>query len=269
MARLRSRLRLGVRGKLLALLAGTALLALLLACASFVYYDRTSTAAAKQRTIGVLTRSVAQSAFGPTAFGDPDSARVILEVLAAEPTARAGAIYGTDGARLASWERSPRDALPTARPTLADGIHGGRLAPLYPEREFPFMSVLRIDADFLAGCFYGSASEEERAAFVKTQKETLEDYVPIYRTADHFTAEDLDYLVNEVYAAHGKRFKGEKWQKYFGEKTWYKPIADDVEGQLSAIERSNIAFVRDVQSKVRQSEASYTHAEFSLGMYYR
>ena len=128
MARLRSRLRLGVRGKLLALLAGTALLALLLACASFVYYDRTSTAAAKQRTIGVLTRSVAQSAFGPTAFGDPDSARVILEVLAAEPTARAGAIYGTDGARLASWERSPRDALPTARPTLADGIHGGRLA---------------------------------------------------------------------------------------------------------------------------------------------
>jgi HAMP domain-containing protein len=128
MARLRSRLRLGVRGKLLALLAGTALLALLLACASFVYYDRTSTAAAKQRTIGVLTRSVAQSAFGPTAFGDPDSARVILEVLAAEPTARAGAIYGTDGARLASWERSPRDALPTARPTLADGIDGGRLA---------------------------------------------------------------------------------------------------------------------------------------------
>jgi YARHG domain len=147
-------------------------------------------------------------------------------------------------------------------------IQGSRLQPIHPEREFPFMSVLRIDADFLAGCFYGSASEEDRAAFVKTQKETLEDYVPIDRTADHFTADDLDYLVNEVYAAHGKRFKGEKWQQYFGEKAWYKPVADDVEGQLSAIERSNIAFVRNVQSKVRQSEASYTHAKFSIGEYY-
>lgn len=147
-------------------------------------------------------------------------------------------------------------------------IQDGRLQPLHPEREFPFMSVLRIDADFLKGCFYGSASEEERAAFVKTQKERLEDYVPIDRTTDHFTAEDLDYLVNEVYAAHGKRFKGEKWQKYFGEKTWYKPVADDVEGQLSAIERSNIAFVRNVQSKVRQAEDNYTHAKFSIGEYY-
>jgi YARHG domain len=147
-------------------------------------------------------------------------------------------------------------------------IRGSSLTPLYPEREFPFMSVLRIDADFLSGCFYGNASEEERAAFGKTLKAPLEEYQGVDRTADHFTAEDLDYLVNEVYAAHGKRFKGEKWQKYFGEKAWYKPVADDVEGQLSAIERANIAFVRNVQGKVRQSEASYTHAKFSIGEYY-
>ena len=144
----------------------------------------------------------------------------------------------------------------------------GRLTQLHPQRDFPFMSVLRIDADFLRGCFFGNATDEERAAFAKTQKDTLEQYQSVDRATRHFTADDLDYLVNEVYAAYGLRFKGEKWQKYFGDKKWYKPIADDVEGQLSAIERSNIAFVRNVQSKVRQSEASYTHAEFSIGEHY-
>jgi two-component system chemotaxis sensor kinase CheA len=96
---------LNVRAKLIGLAVGTSLLALLLACASFVYYDRTSYAAAKRSTLTVLVRAVAQSAFGPTAFGDGESAGVILKVLEAEPSARAGAIYGADGARLSTWGR--------------------------------------------------------------------------------------------------------------------------------------------------------------------
>src|SRR5262245_47767971 len=101
-----------VRTKLIGLAVGTAILALLLACAAFVAYDRSSFARAKQSTLSVLVAAVAQSAYGPTAFQDKDSATVILQVLASEPTAEAGAIYAQDGSRLALWARAPGEALP-------------------------------------------------------------------------------------------------------------------------------------------------------------
>lgn len=97
---------LGVKAKLIALLVGTAFVALLMSCAAFAYYDRTSFAAARQQTLGVLVESVAQSAFGPAAFQDPDSAQVILKVLEAEPMAMAGAIYLKDEVRLTEWKRA-------------------------------------------------------------------------------------------------------------------------------------------------------------------
>ena len=101
----RKRSGVGVRAKLIGLAVGTSVLALLLACSSFVYYDRSSFATAKQSTLSVLVSSVAQSAFGPTAFQDGESAGVILKVLDAEPSARAGAIYAADGSRLSAWGR--------------------------------------------------------------------------------------------------------------------------------------------------------------------
>lgn len=69
--RLRGHMRVGVRGKLLGLLIGTASFALLLACVVFVYYDRTSSAAVKRRSADVLAHALSQGAYGPTAFGDP------------------------------------------------------------------------------------------------------------------------------------------------------------------------------------------------------
>jgi two-component system chemotaxis sensor kinase CheA len=122
--RLRGHMRVGVRGKLLGLLIGTASFALLLACVVFVYYDRTSSAAVKRRSADVLAHALSQGAYGPTAFGDPDSARVILDGLTTEPTSRAGAIYGADGALLAAWHRDLHHALPphvTAVPLLSAG----------------------------------------------------------------------------------------------------------------------------------------------------
>jgi two-component system chemotaxis sensor kinase CheA len=118
---------IGVRGKLIGLLVGTAFVSLVLACTAFVVYDRQSYAAAKQRTLSVLVGSVAQSAFGPTAFQDPDSAAVILKVLDAEPSAVAGAIYTQDGGRLVGWQKPGAAALPDKPVAVADGFHGERL----------------------------------------------------------------------------------------------------------------------------------------------
>lgn len=106
------RVKTGVRGKLIVLAVGTAVFALLLACASFVYYDRTSYAAAKQRSSKVLVESVSNSMFGPAAFQDEESAKTVLTVLAAEPTADAAAAYTAEGTLLASWQREAGHRLP-------------------------------------------------------------------------------------------------------------------------------------------------------------
>jgi hypothetical protein len=140
----------------------------------------------------------------------------------------------------------------------------GRLEQVLPERAFPFMSLVKIDQDFLKGCFYGGAEEDEAEAYKRSLKDTLEEWEYIVRTAEHFRASDLDYLVNEVYAAHGLRFKTPKWQEYFVEKSWYKPSADNVDALLSPIERSNIEFVRNIQSKVKLRENDYTRPQYDV-----
>jgi two-component system chemotaxis sensor kinase CheA len=121
---------LSVRSKLIGLAVGTAVIALALACAAFVYYDRVSYSQAKRGTLSVLVQSVSQSAFGPTAFQDKDSANVILKVLEAEPSAQGGSIYAQDGSLLASWVRpkAPFKVAPKLKALGAqDGYVGDRL----------------------------------------------------------------------------------------------------------------------------------------------
>jgi two-component system chemotaxis sensor kinase CheA len=122
------RVKIGVRGKLIILAVGTAVCALLLACASFVYYDRTSYAAAKQRSSKVLVESVSNSMFGPMAFHDEDSAKTVLNVLATEPTADAAAAYTADGTLLASWQREGSKRISSTHDkTQVDGYRSQQL----------------------------------------------------------------------------------------------------------------------------------------------
>jgi two-component system, chemotaxis family, sensor kinase CheA len=127
---------ISVRTKLIGLALGTSLLALMLACTGFVLYDRSSFAEAKQKTLSVLVASVAQSAFGPTAFQDDGSANVILKVLEAEPSAKGGAIYTAEGARLSVWARDGYESsLPATWPKSGAPRDGYALGELKLARE--------------------------------------------------------------------------------------------------------------------------------------
>jgi hypothetical protein len=143
-------------------------------------------------------------------------------------------------------------------------LQNGGIQPLLAEREFPFMSLIPIDKEFLKGCFHGSANDQEMEAYKQKSNENLDDeYASLLRTAKFYRASDLDYLVNEVYAAHGMEFNNAKWKEYFGEKPWYKPSSQNVEKELSALEQKNIAFVRELQAQVRRKESAYTEESFT------
>ncbi len=63
------------------------------------------------------------------------------------------------------------------------------------------------------------------------------------------TKQDMAIMRNEIYAAHGYRFKTDKWADYFKRKLWYEPQYDNVEDQLSEIERKNIELILEFEQK--------------------
>lgn len=73
----------------------------------------------------------------------------------------------------------------------------------------------------------------------------------------HLTIEDLDIMRNEIYASYGYRFKGEKWQQFFGKQNWYQARFDDVEDKLTAIDKHNIDLILKVKKKMEESPEDY------------
>lgn len=52
-------------------------------------------------------------------------------------------------------------------------------------------------------------------------------------------------MLNEIYARHGKRFTDEDLKEHFNSFGWYQPSADNVQAQLTDIEKQNITFLNN------------------------
>jgi len=63
------------------------------------------------------------------------------------------------------------------------------------------------------------------------------------------TKEQLAVMRNEIFAAHGYKFKTTKWQEYFSNVKWYNPQFENVDSKLSFIERENIALILKYEKK--------------------
>lgn len=64
-----------------------------------------------------------------------------------------------------------------------------------------------------------------------------------------YTDEDLQLMINEIYACHGKSFKDKTKQAPFDGKSWYHPQYDDdkdVTSRFSPIEQYNVDLIRSV-----------------------
>jgi hypothetical protein len=51
---------------------------------------------------------------------------------------------------------------------------------------------------------------------------------------------ELEIMRNEIFAAHGYKFKTPKWLTYFQQTIWYKPQFENVDHLLTEIEKKNI-----------------------------
>jgi hypothetical protein len=80
---------------------------------------------------------------------------------------------------------------------------------------------------------------------------------------EHLSIEDLDLMRNEIFADYGYKFQTEKWQKYFGEKSWYKPLYDDVNDMLTEIDKANVKTILRVKKMMEGQEDEFTKKKAS------
>ncbi len=99
-------MKLTLRTRLVAMLIGAVIAALVVACTAFVVYDRSSYVASRAQTLRVLADSLSGSAAGAIAFQDRDAAAYVLRTVAAEPMALSAAALDAEGHTLAEWRRA-------------------------------------------------------------------------------------------------------------------------------------------------------------------
>jgi len=119
--------RLPIDRKLMGLLTLTSGVVLILATAAFVSWDAWSTRERLREELARVTGLAAGPAAAAAEAGDREAAEALLGALATQPRLAAAAIYGADGAALASFDRDGAPAPAQApEPAPASGS-GGRL----------------------------------------------------------------------------------------------------------------------------------------------
>lgn len=77
------------------------------------------------------------------------------------------------------------------------------------------------------------------------------DTVIITKTdIQYLSLQEINYAKNEIYARHGRKFKSNELNNYFGSKSWYNGYIspeDFSESVLSQIEKDNIRFLSDAE----------------------
>ena len=125
----------------------------------------------------------------------------------------------------------------------------GSIHPLESDRHFDFTKFVYINESYFKGCFgtyidgYDYENDEKGNVWVR----------------DHLTINDLDMMRNEIFADYGYKFQSEKWQKHFSKFEWYKSSYENVDEQLTDMDRHNIKVILKVRKLMLGKEDDYTN----------
>ncbi len=125
----------------------------------------------------------------------------------------------------------------------------GELKELHSNRYFEFTKYAEIDEQYFKGCYASWISNGD--------KQYSGDGEGNVWASEHLTTDDLDLMVNEIYAEYGFKFKTEKWQTYFSKFSWYKPEFDNVDAKVSALDKKNIETISKEKAKMKGKENDF------------
>lgn len=119
----------------------------------------------------------------------------------------------------------------------------GKVEALRTDRTYSFTKFVKINEEYFANCRYESLPHES----VDWNDETSPNVVITLG----LSTEELDIMRNEIFAEYGLKFKSPKWKAYFEKMPWYNPRFDNVDDQLTEIDKYNIKFILEYQQKFK------------------
>jgi hypothetical protein len=120
-------------------------------------------------------------------------------------------------------------------------VVNNKLQELKTKRQFAFTKFVKMDESYLQGCY----------TFYKTGPK-IREYVNENTSA--FKTNYLRYLVNEIYADYGYKFKNDKWNdifKYSENFNQYDPHNNSVDDSLTVIDKYNIAWLKQKMAEAK------------------
>lgn len=124
-------------------------------------------------------------------------------------------------------------------------LDDGRIKELNSDRIFAFTQFVKMDSSYFRVNWADEIRGEEGSRF----------YEVLF--GKYYTIDDLDVMRNEIFASYGYRFKSERWQTYFGKQKWYRPRFDNVDDQLTEIDRHNISLILEQKKDMEQHPEKY------------
>lgn len=101
----------------------------------------------------------------------------------------------------------------------------------------PKQKEQEIEGETYSEEYYRQASDEITQLNASTQKLTE----PILKNLKKL---DLEIIRNTIYARHGYTFKKKSIRQFFDPVSWYMPVSDNVDNELTPLEKDNIALLK-------------------------
>lgn len=108
------------------------------------------------------------------------------------------------------------------------------------ERKYAFTKFVQIDESYFKGCRYENVPYD-----------AIENVNANVVVISGISTEELDVMRNEIFAEYGFIFKSPKWKAHFEKMPWYKPRFNNVDDQLTKIDKYNIKFILDYQRRYK------------------
>jgi hypothetical protein len=122
---------------------------------------------------------------------------------------------------------------------------------------YPMISATDLSRNHFKGSFYRYLRQDE----IEQMELEEPEWDPIrYRITDHMSVEDMEFMINELYASKGMKFTDPALHNYFSQFSWYKPKYKNVDSKLTDLEKRNVAMIKRYLKDIRSNPGKFIHA---------
>lgn len=163
-----------------------------------------------------------------------------------------------------NFVQNENEALPYSQYTRYDfyQISANGKVKKFDRGLFPMTEVIELARYHFKGGFLRFVTDEEELMTNPAYDPEMEG-AAMTCSFNHLSAEDLRYMLNEIYARHGMKFKDPKLTAIFKQFPWYKPTSNNVDNALSVVEKKNVTLILRLEKEIKAKPSKFIQRSYS------